>query len=348
MRLVETINHLVPSEMDVEPGRLALCMVLDALAGRHPLYRIGEFLATQDLALLLGETIDAAYLSDDNFGRLLDRLYAANTQRVFSHIAMNALQAFEIDSPHLHFDTTSVRVYGAYDPPEGDAEPPPFQITQGFSKDHRPDLKQFLVSMLCVGGNIPIFGKLEDGNASDKTLNNTLLSNISQKLADVGLSPNASIYVADAAMVTQQNLEAIGDTTWFITRLPATYKEHDRVVHAAVVSGAWVDYGVLAKTPATAKRPAARYRGQETTVTLYGKTYRAIVVHSSAHDQRRQKRLKRRLAKERAACQKQLRDSTKTTYFCHADAATTTTWTSSWNRVRAMPAADPKPMVLAR
>jgi len=113
-------------------------------------------------------------------------------------------------------------------------------------------------------------------------------------------------------MVTQQNLEAIGDTTWFITRLPATYKEHDRVVHAAVVAGSWVDYGVLAKTPATAKRPAARYRGQETTVTLYGKTYWAIVVHSNAHDQRRQKRLKRRLAKERTACQKELRNAAKT------------------------------------
>lgn len=42
LRLMETINHLVPSEMDVDPGRLTLCMVLDALAGRHPLYRIGK------------------------------------------------------------------------------------------------------------------------------------------------------------------------------------------------------------------------------------------------------------------------------------------------------------------
>ena len=320
IRLVETINHLVPSEMDVAPGTLVLLMVLDALAGRHPLYRIGAHFQNKDLELLLGKAVDPDYLSDDNFGLLLDHLYAANTTHLFSHLAMNALEVFEIDSPHIHFDTTSVSVYGAYDPPEEAEDPPPFQITHGFSKDHRPDLKQFLVSMLCVGGNIPIFGKMEDGNASDKTINNAVLSRISKKLAAVGLTPEASIYIADSAMVTEQNLEAIGETTQFITRLPATYKEHERVVHEAVAAGAWTDYGILAKTPATPKRPATRYRGHETTVTLYGKTYRVIVLHSSAHDRRRQKRLERRLAKERKAGKKRLQNITKTSYFCREDA----------------------------
>ena len=320
IRLVETINHLVPSEMDVAPGVLVLCMVLDALAGRHPLYRIGAFFEKKDMELLLGEAVDPEYLSDDNFGRLLDRLYEANTRRLFSHLAMNALEAFEIDSPHIHFDTTSISVYGSYDPPEDAEDPPPFQITHGFSKDHRPDLKQFLVSMLCVGGNIPIFGKMEDGNASDKAINNAVLSSISKKLAAVGLTPEASIYIADSAMVTQQNLEAIGDTTRFITRLPATYKEHERVVHEAVAAGVWDEYGILAQTPATSKRPAAHYRGCETTVTLYGTTYRALVVHSSAHDRRRQKRLERRLAKEHSACTKRLQQLAKTDHFCREDA----------------------------
>jgi transposase len=322
IRLVETIKHLVPSEMDVAPGVLTLLMVLGALGGRHPLYRVGAFLQNKDLELLVGEEIDPEYLSDDNFGRLLDRLYAANTSHLFSHLAMNALNAFPIDCSHTHFDTTSISVYGSYDPPEEDEDLPPFQITHGFSKDHRPDLKQFLVSMLCVGGDIPFFGKLEDGNASDKTINNTVLSSISKKLRAVGLAPEASIYIADSAMVTEQNLAAIGDTTWFITRLPATFKEHQRAVHDAVAGSAWIDYGPLAKTPTTAKRPAAHYRGCETTVTLYAKTYRALVVHSSAHDRRRQKRLERRLAEERTACERQMRELATTAFFCRDDAQT--------------------------
>ena len=78
----------------------------------------------------------------------------------------------------------------------------PWRSHTGYSKDKRPDLKQFMVSMLCVDRNIPIVGKTQDGNSSDKTLNNELLSNISAHLAEYGFMPGASIYVADSAFVT--------------------------------------------------------------------------------------------------------------------------------------------------
>ena len=54
----------------------------------------------------------------------------------------------------------------------------PFTITYGYSKDKRPDLKQFVFATLCVDRAVPIWGKPEDGNASDKTVNHTLLSDI--------------------------------------------------------------------------------------------------------------------------------------------------------------------------
>ena len=52
-------------------------------------------------------------------------------------------------------------------------------------------------------------------------MNNTLLSNIATFLAQHGVAPGAYIYVADAALVTEANLTALGDTL-FISRLPAT------------------------------------------------------------------------------------------------------------------------------
>jgi hypothetical protein len=52
--LVNTINHLVPSKMDIDPGTAVLAMVLDALSGRHSLYRIESFFKTKDTELLLG------------------------------------------------------------------------------------------------------------------------------------------------------------------------------------------------------------------------------------------------------------------------------------------------------
>jgi len=320
IRLVETINRLVPSEMEQDLGTLTLAMVVDALSGRHPLYRIGAFFENKDRELLLGEDVDLDYLSDDTFGRLLDRLYEANTTVLFSEIARNAFEAFDVTERHIHFDTTSLHVYGAYDPPEDAEEAPPFRITHGYSKDHRPDLKQFLMSLLCVGGNVPFFGKIEDGNASDKDINHAVLSTISHHLARVGLDPRASIYIADSALVTESNLTTLNDTTRFITRLPANYAEHDRVVREAVVHNQWVDYGRLALGRPTPKRPGALYRGYETPLTLYGRSYRAVVVHSSANDRRRQQRLQRHVAQERTAWTQRLQEAQKTLFFCRADA----------------------------
>ncbi|MFZ1985424.1 MAG: transposase, partial [Desulfatitalea sp.] len=164
----------------------------------------------------------------------------------------------------------------------------------------RPDLKQFLISMLCVDRNIPILGATKDGNASDKTLNNELLGGISRHMARHGLKPGAFVYVADSAFVTPDNLERAKEkNVKFLTRLPATYKECARAISDAVFADNWIDFGKLNETPATQKRPAASYRGFETTVELYGDTYRAIVVHSSAHDKRRHKRIDRMLDQKR-------------------------------------------------
>jgi len=84
-------------------------------------------------------------------------------------------------------------------------------VTNGYSKDHRPDLKQFLVKMLCIHHNIPIVGGCESGNTSDKTINNAVLTNLSKYMAKHGLGEGAFVYVADSAMVTPNNLQALGD-----------------------------------------------------------------------------------------------------------------------------------------
>src|SRR5205823_14049786 len=135
--------------------------------------------------------------------------------------AVRADQVFGFDKRYVHFDTTSISVYGDYlSPEESEEQKRPVRITYGYSKDKRPDLKQFVLSTLCVDRAVPLWGKPEDGNASDKTVKNTLLSTIATFLAQHGVTPGAYLYVADAALVTQENLAALGDTLC-ITRLPA-------------------------------------------------------------------------------------------------------------------------------
>jgi len=159
--------------------------------------------------------------------------------------------------------------------------------------------------MLCVGRNVPILGGCEDGNKSDKAINNSLLSDISKHTAKYGLDPGAFIYVADSAMVTKDNLNAMGSNL-FLTRLPFSYNEANRVVSEAISEDNWQEIGPLNETPPTAKRPATIYRVTEKNVQLYGQEYRAIVIHSSAHDKRRTKRIERELKSSEKSCYKRL------------------------------------------
>ena len=314
--LVDTINTMVDTQMELSPGMAVLAMVLDTLSGRTPLYRLTEFFDEKDTELLLGVPIDPERFCDTNLGRSMDKIFETGTQKIFSQLAHNALIAFEVDARRLHFDTTSVSVFGDYE-----LYDPPFEITYGYSKDKRPDLKQFLVSMLCVDRNIPILGSTTDGNASDKTLNNELLTNISKYMAEHGLKPGAYVYVADAAFVTKDNLKKADDNqTWFLTRLPATYNECYRVINDAVTRDRWITIGPLAEEPDRPKRPVAHYKVYDSTVTLYGKSYRAIVVHSSAHDKRRHKRIDRILKQDRQQFDAIIKEATARAYYCRADA----------------------------
>src|SRR5215831_5821123 len=240
--------------------------------------------------------------------------------KVFTACVVRADRVFGFDKRYVHFDTTSIMVDGDYlFPEEAEEQEVPFRITYGYSKDKRPDLKQFVFSTLCVDRAVPLWGKPEDGNASDKTVNNTVLSNIATFLATHGVAPGAYIYVADAALVTEDNLAALGDTL-FISRLPATYNACGRLIAEAVAHNTWQEVGVLAHTKPTKHRPVTSYKAYEGEVTLYGTAYRAVVVHSSAQDKRRQQRLARDLQASYSTMQSTVRTAEQQEYFCRADA----------------------------
>src|SRR5215467_7077104 len=107
--------------------------------------------------------------------------------RLFTACAVRAAMRCGLERRYVHFDTTSRRVWGAYQFAE--TQDLPFQVTYGYSKDKRPDLKQCVLSTLCVDRAVPIWGKPEDGHAADKTLNTNLLSELARLLADYGVQP---------------------------------------------------------------------------------------------------------------------------------------------------------------
>jgi len=316
--LIELVNSMVGSQMDLKPGLVVQAMVLDTLSGRTPLYRIKDFMAEQDIELLLGSAASSADFHDVNLGRSLDALFEAGPSKIVSALGVRATQEFALDTTAVSYDTTSTSVWGDYRRCEDEDFDEGPRITHGHSKDNQPQLKQFMTELLCVDRGVPIFSNTLDGNSSDKTSNNKLLSHISTLMNRHGLGPGAFTYVSDSAMVTEKNLDAMGGNL-FVSRLPATYAECQRAVEVSVGADRWTDLGCLAQIPTKSNRPCASYRVFETSVNLYNKTYRAIVVHSSSHDKRRQKKLEKAIAQSAQSLTDQLSEF-PAQFYCEADA----------------------------
>src|SRR5499426_2235978 len=115
---------------------------------------------------LLQPGLTRASLHAYRLGHILDALFAANLNQVFSAIALKALAVYAIPTPWLHQDTTTIALYGAYaDEPKTVGAPWP---AYGHSKDGRDDLKQVLLSLGVSGdGGLPLRVGLRDGNRSD-------------------------------------------------------------------------------------------------------------------------------------------------------------------------------------
>jgi transposase len=107
--------------------------------------------------------------SDECLGRTLDWLYAHDPTVLFAGIAAQARRVFGIAARQIHVDTTSFSVSGEYQPEQGDLDASVIAITYGYSRDHRADLKQWMLALgTTQDGDIPVFLRPLDGNSSDQ------------------------------------------------------------------------------------------------------------------------------------------------------------------------------------
>ncbi len=326
LNLIETVDSLVPSEMMLRPGMLVQLMVLDTLSGRSPLYHLTTFASTIDRELLLGEDVDPSLFNDTNVGRMLDAIARCGTGRILSALGVEAVRRFYLDPTKVSYDTTSTNVWGSYEICKWKPGMGP-DITYGYSKDLRPDLKQFMTELLCVDHGVPIFGSTLDGNSSDKQSNHRILENIAALMKRHGLSEGAFIYIADSSMVTSKNLAIIG-SSHFISRLPSVYSACSSVIDEAMDRNQWQDIGSLNEVPSKGNRPPAVYQAMESVVTIDGTEYRAVVFLSDALDKRRLKKLERELKASEEALKEELR-SIPLRYACEADALQTAKYVES-------------------
>jgi uncharacterized protein DUF4277 len=122
------IDRLLPPHPAhvVSSGRGVEALVLAILDGDHALYKVGPRLEERGMVTLLQPGLTRASLHDYRLGRILDALFAANLNKVFSAVAFKALEVYALPTPWLHQDTTTIALYGAYeDEPQKPGTPQP-------------------------------------------------------------------------------------------------------------------------------------------------------------------------------------------------------------------------------
>src|SRR6266516_7390892 len=192
--------RLVPDEQEtITPGEAVAGMILNGLGfANRPLSLTPQFFTNKPLELLFRPGVRAAMFNRFTLGRTLDEVHAYGCDLLFSELALAVCAQEGIEQRFHHLDTTSFFLSGD-SVPESDEHA--IRITHGYSKDHRPDLKQAVLELLVSqDGGVPLVSKSWDGNTSDTQI---FKERAEALMAAFARSPTPKYLVADAKLSTE-------------------------------------------------------------------------------------------------------------------------------------------------
>ncbi|MCB9092758.1 MAG: IS1634 family transposase [Halobacteriovoraceae bacterium] len=220
--IIELIDSRIsdhPKE-EITTGEAVAGMIINGLGfSNRPLSLTPQFFQSKAMERLFRKGVDASYFNRFKLGRALDDCYQYGCSNLFAEISMTVCQKEKVDCRFNSEDTTSVSLTGEYEP---DCDEHAIKITQGYSKDHRPDLKQAIVEMMVSqDGGIPTVYKAHDGNASDSVI----FRERSQALIESFKNSDSPKYlIADSKLYAQETVKSTLHHIPFITRVPASVK----------------------------------------------------------------------------------------------------------------------------
>ena len=301
--LIDIVIKQDHEQRQVSVGQCVKAMILNGLGFvNRALYLMPHFFKDKPVERLLGEGVAAEHLNDDALGRALDAIYAYGPEALYGQLAAQAVKRLRLSCKVGHIDTSSFHVDGVYNSGQEDVPEGVIHITQGYSRDHRPDLNQVILQLISEHqSGIPLWMDALSGNSSDKeSFRQTLNAHLKQLRDGIGLS----LIVADSALYTAKTLQDLGDFPW-VTRVPETIGGTRELILAA--SDEWLKI-----------RPERAY-------TVLGSSYggvkqRWLVVYTQAAHGRAEQTVNKQHLKQSQAEYKAFNAVAKRSFACAADA----------------------------
>ena len=276
-------------------GQVIEILIANRLTNPSAMVGISAWAATWAVPEVYG--IPAGILGDDRLARALDAI-APHLDEIVGSVGATAIDAFGIDVTRLHWDMTSVSLYGAYEHADGDYPAPGW----GHPKDRRTDLKQIQAGIAVASdGAIPVFHQAYDGGAGEVAQVIDAMHHM-QTLA----GQRRFLMIGDSKLLSYTNMSAMHTAgVGFIAplgakRVPAGLFAAIDPAHTTVV-----DYIAQRDTGKPADRRCA-YRVTEDVMHLPGPRssdpvhhLRRVLVHSTANQAAASKARTLKLAKAR-------------------------------------------------
>jgi transposase len=259
-------------------GQVIEALIANRLTSPTPMVHAAAWARQFAVGHVLG--LDPDVLNDDRIARALDAL-APVLEQVTGSVAVAAIAAYGVEVSQLHWDMTSVSLFGDYPDCDPDFPQPRF----GHPKDRRPDLKQIQAGIATAAdGAVPVFWAPYGGGAGEIAQVIGAMEAL-RRLA----GPRRFLLVGDSKLLSYTNIAAMIDAQ--VSFLAPASK---MFVPAAVLAGC--DYATATPVDYTAQRDLTRpldqrghYRVAEDAMTITGPrkkdptfTLRRVFVYSSA------------------------------------------------------------------
>lgn len=305
--LVQAIDERLQKDRngleEISPGEAIKGMILNGLGFvSKPLSLTPRFFQNKPLELLFRGGVKADDFNRFKLGRTLEHVFEYGTDKLFSELSFEVCLQEDVDQRFNSEDTTTFSVTGESYP---DSDEHAVSITHGYSKDHRPDLKQVVHElMVSQDGGVPLQMKTWSGNESDTVI----FRERTQALVEqFGKSELARYLIADSKLYDSGNAPHLSRLC-FITRIPSTLKQERAVISEALTSDKWQriddDHRYLCKV-----------------LTHYDMEQRWLVVQSKGALMRVEKTISKRVLKEHEDLTARLKKLGATPFACKEDAA---------------------------
>lgn len=306
LKIAQRIDSRLPcdSQRKVSPGRSVVAMILNGLGfTNRRMYLTNQFFESKAIERLLGPDLSAKDITDYTLGHALDDIAEYGSSKLFAEVAFGIAIDNNLLDDKNHLDTTSILVHGAY---EVNDDPKTIEVVRGFSKDHRPDLKQIVLSLVVNGASsIPLWMDPLDGNSSDKVSFHETIKKVEDFRAQIDIKGKFK-WIADAALYTKERLLKSNDYVW-VTRVPENITEAKDLIGKLDEEIAWVEGEEGYKT--------AEYK------SFYGGIeQRWLLVFSEQAYEREKKTLERKLEREEEKLKQVLWHFGNQKFHCERDA----------------------------